>query len=650
MIVSESSKGDKDNYKIRINSKSKIFDQIKIKKFNNIKQTEAFFLALSNLVSQNAALTKIKTQTFHFNASSVSLENKNFDIETMRTDLKSHTVIYDSINKPEVYKVDQSNQVSVINTLTDKSRTAINEISNKLRNIKFTDYEMRDIYKIEVSDCKVKELLDYSLSNYNNHDKMKNLSNKLNENELTNFKATLNNNEITYNNFLFYIQIIACLVCFYYNISTSSYTLSLISISPLFYILSRKRNKSIIINNEAERLINNIESNSLIRSYSIINLNIENSRNLIISYFSKESFNLFSREFYYDDNKSLIFDTLPNGEMLRFIIIEKINTEASQISFYLNIESLKNYAKKINTDLFEYLYFSYSFIKLTGNNTNDLFFLSTKNIEEESKINPKKKVSELITDNNLLIENNEKKQEKTEEKQDRIEAQKNEIKEEAKAVLMVEESKKPEKEMNEEAKYYFNIYLAGKTNFDNNYLNKPWKSYVDDKKSGLVGYYFDDEKDRRAIKACININKPIDQVFSFCKSLDNKAKYDSNYEKGVKLKTITENLETTHVQYKGKIAFSPRDFITIVYSECKQDFAEIFACSYPTDESTHVKKVVRGNVLFNYFKLFKVSEQSTNVEFYVLSETGLSQYLVNLVLKDLIYTLKELKILLEKNK
>lgn len=214
---------------------------------------------------------------------------------------------------------------------------------------------------------------------------------------------------------------------------------------------------------------------------------------------------------------------------------------------------------------------------------------------------------------------------------------------------MVESTDKYLEKFNDEEKKYYKIYLEAKKNFEENYENKKWEYLTQDKKSGLEGYKYDDEEGRRAVKSTITVKASLKVVYDYLYELDSKLKYDNNYEKGHVEKLFNSNLKLIYTQYKGRMfLFSPRDFKAVVFSELNDNQGHIFATSYPADESTHVKGSVRGNVIFNYYRVTKVDEETTNIEFYVLSETGLTQMLVNMVLGDLAMTNKVVKEILEK--
>ena len=198
----------------------------------------------------------------------------------------------------------------------------------------------------------------------------------------------------------------------------------------------------------------------------------------------------------------------------------------------------------------------------------------------------------------------------------------------------------------EEAIKFYNINREAYKYFKENYLNSNWKDYVNDLKSGLKGYYYDDDLGRRTIKATIIVNKPINITFNYLKDLNNKGAFDSSFEKGKFTKEFDDNLKLAHIQYKGKFLFSPRDFLVVNFTEKNENYYEMFACSYPTGVETHVKNVHRGNCVFNVYKLYGNYNNNINetyIEFYALTETGIKQALVNAVLKDIIYTLRELK-------
>ena len=53
------------------------------------------------------------------------------------------------------------------------------------------------------------------------------------------------------------------------------------------------------------------------------------------------------------------------------------------------------------------------------------------------------------------------------------------------------------------------------------------------------------------------------QVFDFIENLDNKKKYENNYDSGTVIKIINEFYSLQYVRYKGKLGSNDRDFTLI---------------------------------------------------------------------------------------
>lgn len=430
----------------------------------------------------------------------------------------------------------------------------------------------------------------------------------------------------------------------------------LISIGGIFTL--RKKEKPQEINPKAEENDHQLVNEILFKSFGKYNLPIGYLTSIINDYLT-HNFHSYAKEEYIDSNMSIILLYNPiDLTIYQAIIIEKDNNfSCLYIYSWLKkddqIEKFKEKLKKL-----------YSIIFSSFNKKIDSIFLSKSNIEKEiSTISSKKSDQRLKTSGFLsksealssiqeekvdTIENEDNTKEKAEEQVNQ--KVKEEVKENEKGE--VEEKSHFTSKFGEEEMKFYNIYLEGRKNFENNYENQKWEFLMEDKKSGLLGYKYDDEKGRRAIKATITVKTPVKTVFEYLCNIENKPKYDNNYEKGKVEKELNEYMGLLHIQYKGKILFSPRDFKSVVFRNIDEEkgVAEIFVTSYPSDESTHVKNVVRASVVFNFYRLLKKDENTTDIIFFVLTETGINQTLVNTILKDIVNTNKVLKNLLESKK
>lgn len=183
-------------------------------------------------------------------------------------------------------------------------------------------------------------------------------------------------------------------------------------------------------------------------------------------------------------------------------------------------------------------------------------------------------------------------------------------------------------------------------NFKENYLNKKWNENDRDKKTNFVFSIQDDEKGRRATKSTIIINNDYKIVYDYIMELDNKKSYDKSYDRGVVLKEMNETYGLVWFAYKGKLGVSGRDFLCCIKSENfeNEKWAYIFASSfkgYPGYDE--VKPYYRANLIFSYYYIFQLEDGTTQVDFYVLSETGISQWIMNLALKDVSIAMKGIK-------
>ena len=89
-----------------------------------------------------------------------------------------------------------------------------------------------------------------------------------------------------------------------------------------------------------------------------------------------------------------------------------------------------------------------------------------------------------------------------------------------------------------------------------------WKIW-EEKKEFKV-YFIDEKNSLRSIKSETIINKPLKQVYDFVANLENKIKYDKNFDSGYIIKSINENYNLQYQKYRGKLGVSPRDFTLIV--------------------------------------------------------------------------------------
>ena len=67
-------------------------------------------------------------------------------------------------------------------------------------------------------------------------------------------------------------------------------------------------------------------------------------------------------------------------------------------------------------------------------------------------------------------------------------------------------------------------------------INIDWKIW--EEKTDYKIYFIDEKSGLRSIKSEIIINKPLKEVFDFIGNLENKSKYDKNFDTGHTIKTI----------------------------------------------------------------------------------------------------------------
>ena len=94
-------------------------------------------------------------------------------------------------------------------------------------------------------------------------------------------------------------------------------------------------------------------------------------------------------------------------------------------------------------------------------------------------------------------------------------------------------------------------------------INIDWKIW--EEKTDYKIYFIDEKSGLRSIKSEIIINKPLKEVFDFIGNLENKSKYDKNFDTGHTIKTIiNEQYNLSYQKYRGKVGVSPRDFTLII--------------------------------------------------------------------------------------
>lgn len=99
------------------------------------------------------------------------------------------------------------------------------------------------------------------------------------------------------------------------------------------------------------------------------------------------------------------------------------------------------------------------------------------------------------------------------------------------------------------------------------FINREWTLWKEDTKTGYKLFYIDEKINLRAIKAEIVIKHPLDVVFKYIDSLENKLVYDKHFESGREERWINDNLVLTYQKYKGKFTFEPRDYYVLLHKK-----------------------------------------------------------------------------------
>ncbi len=133
----------------------------------------------------------------------------------------------------------------------------------------------------------------------------------------------------------------------------------------------------------------------------------------------------------------------------------------------------------------------------------------------------------------------------------------------------------------------------------NEYFNRQWKSF--EEKNEYKLYYFDEKIGLRSIKAETIINKNIKTVYDFLIDLNNKSKYDTNFDTGHLIRQIDQQYSIQYLKYKGKVFISPRDFVVISYKIITDDKIVLFSTSYISDKYPKNNKIERAELKVNIF-------------------------------------------------
>jgi len=181
------------------------------------------------------------------------------------------------------------------------------------------------------------------------------------------------------------------------------------------------------------------------------------------------------------------------------------------------------------------------------------------------------------------------------------------------------------------------------------FRERQWKIW--EEKKELKIHYIDEESGIRSVKSEIIINKPLKLIYDYCDKLENKGKYDKNYDSGHIIRNLTENninYSLIYQKYRGKLGVSPRDFTIIVrktYDE--QGESSFFATSFVSEKHPKVNKVERADFHFGGFVFKKLDESNTLVNFFSSSDLHLSQWMVNMTLKEVASCVQNIKDLLK---
>ena len=136
-------------------------------------------------------------------------------------------------------------------------------------------------------------------------------------------------------------------------------------------------------------------------------------------------------------------------------------------------------------------------------------------------------------------------------------------------------------------------YLILLIYFISNFFNLILQSYyllewtLWEEKSECKIYYYENTAGYRSVKAEIEIQKPIKELFEYIVNIDNNLKFNTDLETLDEVRKIDEINSIQYVKYKGKHGITPRDLVRITYLDFTIDKAMIF---YTSNTSTNIEK------------------------------------------------------------
>ena len=105
MDLKECNLNDPSNYKIRINSKTNKFQEIKVRKLNNPKQTKEFFNDLSFLYNNYYKINNLKSQTFKYEN---NIKNNSIDANTIKRRKEDKNNNNNNNNNNSAFEINES--------------------------------------------------------------------------------------------------------------------------------------------------------------------------------------------------------------------------------------------------------------------------------------------------------------------------------------------------------------------------------------------------------------------------------------------------------------------------------------------------------------------------------------------------------------
>lgn len=126
------------------------------------------------------------------------------------------------------------------------------------------------------------------------------------------------------------------------------------------------------------------------------------------------------------------------------------------------------------------------------------------------------------------------------------------------------------------------------------FLDKPWN--IMEEKPDYKLYYFDEKSGLRSVKSECVVDKNIKTVWEYINDINNKSKFDKNFDCGHTIRDIDDKTAIQYMKYKGKLFISSRDFTIISHKQIQENSCMLFATTYTSEKYPRVKGVERADL------------------------------------------------------